>query len=415
MVLQIPKNIIITLFVIISLISHSCLKSKKPGIPEDILEILNESGIHKPGLMRVILAFQKPEDSLKLKSAYYLIENLKSNYTIRRSLVDSLDNVIEININDFSDLNSIIKFRDSLEKEHGSLKYKADSIWLDFKNISPEFLVNHIHRSYDSWQNNGWSKDYSFNTFKNNILPYRVANEYIEDYQMHFQEKLYYLVSDENNIRSVVEKINSEINNSFVYDNRQVVNPNVQTIHNIENTKSGNLLDLNIYKIKALRSFGMAAALDYTPFYADSVLGYYSTTVILPNNTRLYLTNQDNNTVPYKKKVAKIYRRIHSSDTNSLFSIKKNNTHTPPFLGNFNYLDVTNEYIDVSDITINCSDTSNYIYLAVFNDKKWRPIDWSTINKTGIVRFENIALGIRYCPVIVNKKEIIPIGEVFTP
>ena len=75
----------------------SCLKSDRPGIPDDVVGVLNRSGIFKPGLMTIILEFQAPEDSLKLEAAYYILRNLENNYTIQHALVDSSDNEIIIN------------------------------------------------------------------------------------------------------------------------------------------------------------------------------------------------------------------------------------------------------------------------------------------------------------------------------
>ena len=121
------------------------MKSKKPGIPSEVLKILNNSGIHKPDLLKVILAFQEPEDSLKLKSAYFLIQNLEINYYIKTILRDSNEKDIVIDFNDFTDYVSIKKHIDSIESISGKLNYRVDSILLDINNVKSEFLIEHIN------------------------------------------------------------------------------------------------------------------------------------------------------------------------------------------------------------------------------------------------------------------------------
>ncbi len=406
------SKILFLVFVIISVFLISCLKSKKPGIPAKTQEILNNSSIFKPGLMSVILEFQKPKDSIKLNSAYFLIENLDINYTIKQSLYDTLDNPIELNIKNYPNLTTIKLLRDSIERVVGDLKYETDSIWLDFKHIGPDFLINHINLSYNNWKNNNLLLDYDIETYYNYILPYRVANEEPELYLDLFRKKYANILADSSTLLEIVYELNDKINSYLNYDERLVLAPNPQTIKQTEESRSGDLRDINIYKIKVFRSLGIAAVLDYTPYFCDSVLGYYSTTVILPNNDKIHLTNPDNNINPYKKgKVAKIYRRIHTSNPSGLFTVKDKKTHTPSFLGNFNYIDVTNEYIPTKNINIGIDDTSTLVYLSVYNDEEWKPIEWAFLDEDGTALFKNMGMGIRYLPTIVSNKKIVPIGK----
>ena len=408
------KHSFFILAILLVIISNSCLKSKKTGIPDEVIKTLNESGIRKPDLLKVILAFQQPEDSLKLRSAYFLIQNLDNNYSIKMSLYDSSDNLIQINTEDFTDYASIKKYRDSLEKISGKLSYKADSIWLDIDTLKSEFLINHINTVFTTMQNNAWNPNYNFDIFCNYILPYRVANEEIELNIQHFQNKYAHLIQQNLSIVDMATLLNSEINNEISYSEKLVINPNVKSAAILEESHKGNLFDINVYKVNALRSLGIAAALDYTPFFVDSILGFYSTTVLLPDNKKLILLHSDDHATYYPQgKVAKVYRRLYRNNPESLFSIKDKKTHTPPFLGNYNYLDVTNEYLQTADISINCTDTSQFIYLAVLNENKWKPVEWAQIESNGKAIFSNMGIGVYYKPVIVLKEEIVVVGEGF--
>lgn len=328
------------------------------------------------------------------------------------SLNDSAGNIIEINTKNFSDYASIKKYRDSIEIVSGKLIYKADSIWLDIDTINSGFLIEHINNAFNTCQKSTWDSKYDFDLFCEFILPYRVANEGIEPYSNHFQEKYKHL--QKQNIVETATLLNNEINNEISYDERLVVNPNVQHIMTTEKTRTGDLRDINIYKVLALRSLGIAAALDYTPFFADSILGCYSTTIILTDNNKLVLTSSDNQPTPYPQgKVAKVYRRSHKNDPQSLFSIKGKKTHTPPFLGNYNYLDVTDEYLQTADVTIDFADTSQFVYLAVFNENNWRPVEWARAGADGKAHFLNMGTGVVYRVVIVLDEEVVVVGEEF--
>ena len=393
------------MIVLLATISSSCLKSKKPGIPKEVLSTLNNSDLRKPDLLKVILAFQNPEDSLKLKSAYFLIQNLENNYSFIMSLSDSSENILDIDIESFPNYSSIQKYKESMEVEFGKLIYKTDSIWLDIDTINSGFLIEHINNSYSTWQNGTWESNYDFNVFLEYILPYRVANEEVEPFTKYFHKKYSHLTGS--NIIETATVLNKHINSQITYDERYAVNPNTKNIAQCEETGKGNLLDINTYKVKALRSLGIAAALDYTPFFADSTLGFYSTTVILPDNSKLVLTNSDDIKTPYPQgKVAKVYRRSYADNPKSLFSIKDKSIHTPPFLGNYNYLDVTNEYLKTSDITVDCSDTLQFVYLAVFNEDEWKPVEWAKVGVDGKAHFLDMGTGVSYKLVMIVDEKV---------
>ncbi|MDO8898786.1 MAG: hypothetical protein Q7V19_14145, partial [Bacteroidales bacterium] len=61
----------------------------------------------------------------------------------------------------------------------------------------------------------------------------------------------------------------------------------------------------------------------------------------------------------------------------------------------YHYLDVTADYLPVQTLVYNgfCPDT--FIYISVFNDKKWRAVDWA-ICKNNSATFKNISKNINY-------------------
>ena len=412
--MSVGKYIFFLFILLFATVGSSCLKSKKPGIPPEVLQVLNNSGIYKPDLLKIILAYQKPEDSIKLKSAYFLIKNLESNYYINISLRDSNNKNVVINYNDFVDYIAVKKQIDSIEIVYGKLNFGVDTILLDINNVSSDFFINHINNTVNYLNDSPWNSSYTLNSFFNFILPYRVANEKMASYTKHLHYKYLPIISNVVDISTASILLNNYINEEIKYDNRLETVSNMQSVGMIETTCVGNWRDINVYKIKALRSMGIAAVLDYTPYFSDSILGYYSTTVILPDGSELVLANADSKSVQYPQgKTAKVYRRVFNNMPSSLFSLKDKKTHTPPFLGDYNYLDVTSKYLQTDSVSIDFADTAQYVYLAVYNENSWKPIDWSVVQADGKATFYNMGTGVTYMPVIVSEDSIISVGESF--
>lgn len=158
------------------------MKNKKPGIPKDVQESLSMSGIRKPDLMKVILEFNKPEDSIKLHAAYSLIINLENNYSIRILMCDSNGKVVEIDPMEFLNYRSFKKYNDSAKLVLEKTSYKTDTILLDSLGINSKFIIDHINSTYYNWQTGNWDVRYDFNTYCNFIFPYRVSKTRTTNY-----------------------------------------------------------------------------------------------------------------------------------------------------------------------------------------------------------------------------------------
>ncbi len=397
------------LFFLLFIILGSCLKNDSEGIPSDILDVLERSGTLKPKLMRIIVQYQDDKDSLKLKAAYHIIRNLETNYT--HVLVDSSEKTVDIETDNFDDLPTVLKYRDSLESIAGEFHYMADTIILDLMQINSDEIINLINTSYSHW--NSDKEKYSFETYCKYILPYRVANEWIEKLPDTILLKLHNVAKNAGNKKRVSQKIDSVINQMFIYDRRLDFEPDPQKISSLIETRRGNMLDINLIKIKAMRAMGIASALDYTPYFTDSISNYFTTKVFYPEGSSENFGYTGIDSVLYNNKnIAKVYRRSFSMIANSLFIIKELNSHTPPYLGNYCYLDVTNEYRRCLDTTIILDSCSKYVYLSVKNNDELKAIDWS-ICVDGRVSFKDMGSNIIYTPTEVRNKKLIKSGEPF--
>ncbi len=411
--MKITRKLSFIIIILLSFTIQSCLKSTRDGIPDGVRKTLAVSGINQPNLMQAIAYYYHPSDSMKLKAMYWLVKNMRGNYSAFYSVKDSMGKQFSFPPDHYKDYFQMERSWDSVERIYGPLTYKADSFLLDPKHINSSFLINTIESSFNSHKKYIWSRQYNYNQFFKWIIPYRCANEQVEPFRDHFLKKYgkYLSTNDSLSIIEAAFKLNNIINKEFSYSDSYNKEANVQTISQLEKSHKGNFYDLNIYKIKALRSFGIAAALDYSPFLADTAFGYAWTTIILPDNSELRLEFKQKVKNLYKPgRLAKIYRRVFYRDTTSLYVIKKPGEPTPPFMGQFFYIDITEPAFSRPLLLPYYADT-DFAYLSVFNMGEWHPISWSIPHKSVGTDFLKMGTNIIYLPVKQEKNHLFRLGD----
>ena len=406
---------------LITLISFSCLKSKREGIPESVRRVFNLSGIHKVEFLNAMVSYENPADSLKLKSLYYLIGNMDSHYEITYKITDTSKNVYFFPVRDYPDYSTLKKHLRLLKEKREDLKVDHDTILLDIKTVSSQLLMFNIDTAFESWSDPVYSQNiYSFNDFCQYILPYRVANEKAESFRQFLRDRYHarifnLLHHSHTDLVSLISRIHQLVTNDISYDKRYEFHYNYPTLNEITTSHKANYRDLAIYEVKAYRSFGIASAMDYSPYFADSSGGYFWPAVLVSGQHFIPVfypgVSVDNLTT--QGKLPKVYRRKYTNDTSSLFSIKKMSEHTPAFLGQFNYDDVTDEYVSTANITVALTDTARYVYLAVFNNGEWHPVQWSLSDHRKKAFFSKMGVDIVYLPMIVRKEKTLPAGLPF--
>ena len=404
-------------FGLLALFQWQCLAPKRPGIPPGVQKVLNHAGPNKPELMKAVARYVEDKDSLRLQALYCLLAQMDKNYTVFYSVQDSLGNHYFFNPRKYSSYLALKHAWDSTEQIRGNLVYHADSFRVDAQTLSGNFLIENLDEAFRIRQAFPWSGKYDFKTFCRWILPYRVANEPVENFRRHFLKeygplprRFYdFAVSP----MDVALYLNQRINQIADYKDTYNKSLNIQTINKLEKSHYGNFYDINVYKVKVLRAFGIAAALDYTPFLADTNFGYAYTTAILPDHNELVLEYPHGvKNLHRPGRIAKLYRRTFFRDSASLFAVKNIHRSTPVFLGDFYYDDITN-ITGSAPVWIRLNDTARYAYLSVFNDGGWRPVSWTAPRKDSTALFRKTGKGIVYLPVGFQKHNLIRLGTPF--
>ena len=261
----------IFLFIAIILFS-SCSKNYSPSIKD----ALDTAGENKSELKKAINYFQEKGDSLQLEAVLFLIENLAEHSFVEIVPCDS--NKIEIpwNISNFENYEEARTTMDSISDQFDGFDWKANERIDDHKTITADFLIQNVEDACYVWQEFPWARDYSFEVFKEYILPYRGSNEPLPDNVKWRQDfisrypELYQIVTDPTEPLEAATNINIELREWFKFDPLYYLHPTDQSLDEMQQTCMGRCEDMTNLAMAAMRANGIAVTSDYTPHWADS-------------------------------------------------------------------------------------------------------------------------------------------------
>ncbi|WP_186754181.1 RICIN domain-containing protein [Echinicola salinicaeni] len=155
--------------------------------PHQVVEVLEKAGDNRGELESVMIHYaQHPEDSLKLQAAFFLIGNMGGYYS---RTVEGTDHLASL----YRELGNIPgpqrkelyrHYLDSLQ-----INFDAERAY-DTHHISSDYLINHIDQVFATWEKTPWKDNYSFETFCEYVLPYRMSDEKLTDWRSHFEAEI---------------------------------------------------------------------------------------------------------------------------------------------------------------------------------------------------------------------------------
>lgn len=146
-----------------------------------IEETLSKAGSNREELFRVIRHYQEAGDSLKLKAALFLIENMANKYYFTGRVVDEchtfIDSVYQIRQDEYD----IPAITDDFRSKAKYLNERP-VLAADAQTLSADYLIENIEEAFAVW-NRPWNRHLSFNEFCELILPYRIGSEIPESWR----------------------------------------------------------------------------------------------------------------------------------------------------------------------------------------------------------------------------------------
>lgn len=386
---------------------------------------LSLAGTNRIELEKVIAYYSKNKaDSLKLKAAIFLIENMPGHKS-------HVGNKSE---NYHKDIESIllsamepIKQRDSvliLTKLNGDLQ---NELVEDAKIITSDFLIKNIEDAFNLWKTKPWVAHLNFEEFCEYILPYKCFEpQQLENWRDSLSVKfgdtlslmLYNDVEYDSpfNVAKIVRRdIERKIKPLGLYAYNW--HPFFST-ELLSKMTFGKCTDYVNLAVATMRSMGIPVVIDGTPQWGRYRAGHDWYT-LLNDKGELLPAEWDVTTDPGKvffphERIPKIFRQTYAINR----QIEEYNKETLyPYYLNVFRKDVTDRYFVTSDIDIPIirNDIKDkYAYIAVFNgkDTDWNIIDIGIV-KGKSVEFKNMGRNILYIVLGFDGNKLIPMSHPF--
>jgi hypothetical protein len=368
---------------------------------------------------------QNKSDSLKLKAARFLIDNMPMYYTSNceelKRFDGFFDSITYIKIPYI--YKSMYPQRDKYI--NGKIRYiKVQNIWnhylqkygnpsgyklerySDEKNISAKLLIENIDYAFKAWEF-PWARHLTFEQFCEFVLPYRYEDEPLESWRPFFMEKYKWVIDsirDKTDPVEVCSLINKEIGTWFQFDGGFKGYPRAFSSSQLLKFRMGPCLMQGAIASFAMRSMGLAISHEAVPQWGDRSLGHDFNSVLNKNGNFIDFLGGEHSPGhnEFKNVAPKIFRHVYSYRNNPIIEADKK---APPKLSKLHFEDVTASYIPVSDVTINLHKdstlTSEFLYLCVFNNQNWEAVAFSEV-KDSKVTFKNMGRNIVYLPAYYN-------------
>ncbi len=376
----------------------SCSKSVNP------LELsLNLSENNRTELETVLQFYSKPKDSLKLRAAKYLIENMKYHSYIDNQLAyapvfekakKTKDSFLTIWPNaSIAWTNNIVKavFKKSIDSLESDPNFvRSDKRVFDITSITSDFLIENIELAFEAYEKNPLKLCNSFDDFLQYILPYRALNEPLEQGKRKEFYNNYKWALDSlkhQSLDTVVKQIYSDLRLSAnIYTGKKYNYKGVQSLSQIETTGLGSCGEITAYFVSVLRSIGIPSGIDENARWGvDYKSGVHSWAFYLKKNgfEAINISFLDYKSTKEKYKLS------------SLTKVNRNQFHNEPENVTHLYRNTNNLEIEILWNTNNAPKKN--IFLGVFNSK----LGWDKIASPNVVEdtkayFRNIGTGLIY-------------------
>ncbi|QEK52462.1 transglutaminase domain-containing protein [Pedobacter aquae] len=409
------KKIIYLCFLILPITLFSQTKN---NYPKEVEEVLQKAKANRNELEKVILNYNKSKaDSLKLKAAYFLIINMDIHYSADYYWADSTGKRIDYNEMDYPNFFAAVDAFEAIKPKYGKVK-PVPFKYLDIDTIKATYLINNIDNAFISWQL-PQAKNLSFEEFCNNILPYRVSNEPLQQWRDVYKNKFSWIKdsaankSTEETLKYFASDFRSWFINTWDLEQRKEPLPRLGPIQ-LLNRKKGNCDDIGDLMVYTLRSQGYPASLEHIPLWATtSGRHFFNSTYDI--NGKLIPFDVSTNNVKidnFSREPSKVVRITYAKQANVLSNILPQNQIPEGFMRMKNYLDVTSEYWQTASLETPLFESFNkpkIAFACVFNGFKWQPTWWGRVFNNKAV-FEKLCKGAVFLPSYYINNKVIPAG-----
>jgi hypothetical protein len=312
-----------------------------PPYSPEINEVLFMAGDNRNELEKVLKHYgQNPADSLKLRAAGFLIVNMPGKYSLEYEA--PFENVVAVYMR-WDDIGD----RQLVNEAHG---LDREIVREDVKYITGDYLINNIELAFKVWNEQPWGKDVPFDVFCEEILPYRVAFEPLENWRekilsTYTGHNIFFSEHPETTSTEACIRINSQLPRLKLMGRMPKMNYSM-----IMTTTKGMCDEMSALAIFVMRALGIPVAQDFTLTWPRRNIGHTWNSVYDCGQRISFMGTEASPGVSHhgsRIPSAKIYRRTYANWKN----IETDGANIPPALRQQNIKDVTCEYVPLPSHT----------------------------------------------------------------
>ncbi|MDR2286133.1 MAG: transglutaminase-like domain-containing protein [Prevotellaceae bacterium] len=377
-------------YLVIAVLLTGCNRSYSP----EIEDVLRQAGDNRSQLEKVLERYSRdPADSLKFRAAEFLIVNMPGKYS-------------EYYDAPWNDVATVcLRWTSSSNKKLVLDTYKLCEPVMreDVKYITAEYLINNIELSFKVWQERPWGKHIPFDVFCEDILPYRISIEQLENWREKALASFADLDTELNNPTMTAIEACCKINDLLPRFRMDKDFPAMNFSQLMSSTR-GTCSEMSSLTVFSMRALGIPVTSEFTPRWADIASGHSWNAVRDSAGNYISFMGADSN--PYKSHQgvtllkSKVYRKTFAIQHN----IPSENENIPFISENDNRIkDVSANYNDCTDtvrvrLKYPSKTPSGYVYLAFEQAHQLYIVAWTAGNDS-IAEFSSTGRGILYFPV----------------
>jgi len=392
--------LIISLCVSIAFFFYSCSHHTP-----DIEAVLKQAGKNRKELEKVLQHYSRnPSDSLKLRAAEFLILNMPGKYS-------------EYYDAPWSDVATVsLRWTSSPDKQRVLDAYglgkpiRKD----DLTHITAKYLISNIELAFKVWQERPWGKHISFEAFCEEILPYRLYTEPLENWREKALASFAGLEAALNTPDMTAVEACQLVNEALPKFRIDKDFPSMNFSQLMASTR-GSCIEMSALAVFSMRALGIPVTAEYYPRGLESRTGHGWNCVRDSSNKHISFmgTERAPNRFSLPAIPIKVFRNTYGLQDH----IKTSDKNIPPLLKtNGNVVDVSEQYIVCSDISVQLKYLpvvpTNYVYLSYEDENQWHPIAWA-IDSGQPITFSSMKRSILYLPVYYASYQLTVAGDAF--
>ena len=405
---KITQNTKKVIFLLFPLVLHA-------QYPNAVEAVLKKAGNNRAELEKALQYTNKTGDALKIKAMQFLISNMdihsSSDYYWENEAKEKVD-YNELAYPDFEQAKTAL----TAIKEKNPGLHPKPVIYQDIETITGDYLIQNLEKAFAAWHSSVM-KNVPFTDFCEYILPYRVSEEPLQDWRNVYADKFKWINEQipSKGLKPVLFNVKDDYNTWFINtlgEQRKEPLPRLSALQ-LLSRKEGPCPDIADLGVFVMRSQGIPAAVNVIPYWATATGGHFTNTFF---DDKMHTYNCDFGAKDYeedlKREPAKVLRLTYSKQPETLASFEEKNNIPTAILKQQNYIDVTKDYWETTDVTCPLYTTANpskIVYATTFNGLSWRPFWWGKA-ENGKTTFSSICKGTVLIPQYYTNGKLVPAG-----